>query len=191
MTKIKLILTAGMLVGMTASGLGQQASMVAVIDLDRTFEEYHKTKLADAQLKEQADSFNRERKMLVEEYDALQESFNAAREEAQNPAFSDDVRETRRDEAEEKLLELREYENKIRRFDQTRKKELDDQSKRMRGQIVDEIKEKLEGYAEKQGYSLVIDYSGQSLNGVPVVMYSDGKMDITDSLIALINEKEE
>lgn len=189
MTTLKRILAIGILMSLALPGFGQEGS-VAVIDLDRTFNEYYKTKLADAELKEQAEEFNRERKSLVEEYDALEVSFNAAREEAQNRALSDEVRDARRNEAEEKLLELREYEDKIRRFDQSRKKELDEQSKRMRGRLVKEISDKLETYAVSRGYSLVIDYSGQSLNGVPVVMYSDGKMDITDDVVTLINEEE-
>jgi len=186
MTKLKLTVVAVLMGCMALSGLAQ-GFKVAVIDLDTTFDEYHKTKLADTQLKEQAEDFNSERKSLVEEYEALQETFNAARDEAQNRALSEDVRDAKRNEAEEKLLELREYENKIRRFDQSRKKQLDDQSKRMRSRIVGEIQEQLEVYAVNLGFSIVIDYSGQSLNGIPVIMYSDDRIDITQEIIELIN----
>jgi len=186
MTKLKLTVVAVLMGCMALSGLAQ-GFKVAVIDLDTTFDEYYKTKLADTQLKEQAEDFNSERKSLVEEYEALQETFNAARDEAQNRALSEDVRDAKRNEAEEKLLELREYENKIRRFDQSRKKQLDDQSKRMRSRIVGEIQEQLEVYAVNLGFSIVIDYSGQSLNGIPVIMYSDDRIDITQEIIELIN----
>lgn len=190
MTKFKLMLAAAILTGMTLPGLGQE-SKVAVIDLERTFDEYYKTKTADAQLKEQAEDFTSERKALIEEYDALQKYFDTVREEAQNRALSEEVRDVKRNEAEAKLMELQEYENKIRRFDQSRKKQLDEQSIQMRTRIVDEIKEQLQTYAVNQGYSLVIDYSGQSRNGVPIVLYSEDRMDITDEVLALINQEEQ
>ena len=48
---------------------------IVFIDLDRTFNAYYKTKLADGQLKEQADTFNKERKDLVQSYELLESEF--------------------------------------------------------------------------------------------------------------------
>lgn len=189
MRKQTRLLTLATLIGLLTLSAQAQNVRIGVIDLDRAFNEFYKTKLADVQLKDQAEDFNDERQQLVDEYEALQETFNTVRDEAQNRALSEEVRNEKRNEAEEKLLELREYENKIRRFDQGRKKQLDDQSKRMRTRIVGEIQETLDDYARSSGFSLIVDYSGQSLNGVPTILYYDNKVDVTDQVIALINQE--
>jgi len=160
---------------------------LAFIDLDRVFNEYSKTKTADAQLKAQADEFNAERKELIAEYEKLQEEFNKLRDAAQNPALNVDAAEQKKSEAEDKLVEIREYERKIRRFDESRRKQLDDQSRRMRKNIVEEMRKIIEEYARTQGFIAVMDSSGQSLNGVESLLYVDPKYDITDAILDQLN----
>ena len=161
---------------------------VVFINLDRAFNEFYKTKLADTQLKQQADEFNDERKTLVTDYEKIQKEFGVIRDEAQNTALSDDVRTEKRNLAEEKLVEVRDYESRIRRFDESRRKQLDDQSRRMRKRIVEEIQQIVKDYAQTQGYQAVIDSSGQSLNGVEIILYTDSKIDITDTVLGFLNK---
>lgn len=161
---------------------------IVFVDLDRAFSEFYKTKLADAQLKEQADEFNAERKKMVEQYEKIQQTFNAARDEAQNTALSEAVRSEKRGEAEERLVEMRDYESRIRTFDESRRKQLDDQSRRMRKRIVDEIRQVVESFARTEGYDAVVDSSGQSMNGVEIIVYADSKIDITDSVLDILNK---
>lgn len=161
---------------------------IGVINLDRAFNEYHKTKLADAQLRQQADEFNEERKKLVAEYEKLQEEFTKLRDEAQNIALSEVVRSAKREQAEDKLIELRDFESRIRRFDESRRKQLDDQGRRMRKRIVDEILQTANNFAKVRGYNLVLDSSAQSLNGVEVVIFSDPKLDLTDDILGELNK---
>ena len=161
---------------------------IVFIDLDRAFTDFYKTKLADAQLKEQADEFNDERRQLVDGFEKLQEDFNTLREESQNPALSEEARTESRNKAEDMLIELRDYESRIRRFDESRRKQLDDQSRRMRKRIVDEILQALQNHARVEGYDAVIDTSAQSLNGVETVLYVDAKLDITDDILNVLNK---
>jgi len=164
---------------------------IVFIDLDRTFSDFYKTKLADAQLKEQADEFNDERTQLVDDYDNLQKEFNDLREKAQNTALSEDARSESRDLAEDKLIEIRDFESRIQRFDQSRKKQLDDQSRRMRKRIVGEIRKAIQNHARMEGYQAVLDSSAQSLNGVETVLFVDPKVDITDDVLDILNKGSE
>lgn len=161
---------------------------IAFIDLNTTFEEYYKTKLADGQLKEQADEFKSERQKILAEYKAAQQAFEDAKEAAQNTALNEEVRDRRRSEAEEKLSLVKEMEGKIRRFDESRQKQLDEQSRRMRKKLVAEIQAELAKYAQGQGYTTVIDHSGDSMNGVPTIVYYDATLDITDTFLAILNK---
>jgi Skp family chaperone for outer membrane proteins len=86
---------------------------------------------------------------------------------------------------------MREFKSRIRRFDETRRKQLEDQSRRMRQRIVEEITQTVEQYARDKGLLSVVDSSGHSLNGVPVVLFADAKLDITDEIIDLLNKETE
>ncbi len=161
---------------------------IVFVNMEKVFSEYYKTKLADAQLKTQADSFKSERKKLVADFQVKQDKFNKLRDEAQNTALSEDARNKKRNEAEELLTDIRDTESKIRRYDESKQKELDEQSRRMRKDIVGEIREQLTVYARSQGYSAVFDSSGDSMNLVPLTLYNDTTTDITDAIVGLLNK---
>ena len=57
-----------------------------------------------------------------------------------------------------------------------------------RSRIVEEIQQIVKDYAQKQGYLAVIDSSGQSLNGVENILYADPKIDITDTILGMLNK---
>ena len=162
-------------------------SRVVFVHMDRVFNEFYKTKLADTQLKEQGGQVQAERKKLTDEYEALQPALIKLREDAQNPALSEDVRAQKRNAYEEKMVEIRDFENKIKRFDETRQKQLDDQRRRMRKRIVDEILETIQVYGRNQMFTAVLDSSGQSLNGVPTVVFVEPRVDITGDVITMLN----
>ena len=189
--KLMMVALMGCVVAGSAGVAQAQASSgptVVYVDLDKVFEEFYKTKLADGQLKEQADQYREERTKMVDDFKQLQDDFKAARDEAQDTALSEEARNTRRSVAEEKLVELRETENKIRRFEESRRRQLDEQTRRVRSKLVDEIKETVTKLARERGYTSVLDASGENLNGVPTVLYFEPKADITVELITLLNK---
>ena len=175
--------------GLTPVVRGAETQIVFV-NMDRAFSEFYKTKLADEQLKKQAEEFNEERKKLTADFEKLQEQFNILRDEAQNTALSEDARAQKRSAAEEKLIETRDMETRIRRFDEARQKQLDDQTRRMRKRIVDEIRQVIQTYARTESLSTVMDSSGQSFNGVEMVLYQDVRSDITDAILEQLNKTE-
>jgi hypothetical protein len=113
------------------------------------------------------------------------------RDEAQNTALSEEARNEKRNEAEEKLVELREMEGKIRRFEESRRRQLDEQMKRVRDKLVEEIKTTISTYAKTQGYTAVLDSSGENLNGVPSVLHFDARLDITTAVVDSAEHRQE
>lgn len=180
-------LLAGLMACLVGSGARAAETHIVFVNMDRIFNEFYKTRLADTQLKEQAAQVMDERKKLQGDFERLQGEFNKFRDDAQNTALTEDVRTQRRTSAEEKLVEVRDYEGKIRRFDETRRKQMEDQSRRMRKRIVDEIRDTIQTYARNQMYSAVLDVSGQTLNGIETVLYTEPRMDITGEIISVLN----
>lgn len=179
------LVIAALLLAAPALRAGDQ---MVFVNLDRVFEEYHKTEMANKQLKAQADEFTAERSGKIKEFEELQSAFDAARDDSQNPALSADVREAKREEAEEKLIEIRRKEKEIRKYEESRKKQLMDTERRVRNRIVEEIRDTIKTYAIEQGYAAVIDSSGQSLNAVESVVYYDSRLEITDQILEILNK---
>ena len=178
---------AGIALCLSLAGARAAETRVVFVNMDRIFSEFYKTRLADTQLKEQASQVMDERKKLQGDFERLQGDFNKLRDDAQNTALTEEVRTQRRTAAEEKLVEVRDYEGKIRRFDETRRKQMEDQSRRMRKRLVDEIRDTIQTYARNQMYSAVLDVSGQTLNGIETVLYTEPRMDITGEIIDVLN----
>ena len=173
---------------MMAAPALRAADQMVFVNLNRVFEEYHKTEMANKQLKAQADEFSAERSGKIKEFEELQAAFDAARDDSQNPALSAEARDAKRDEAEEKLIEIRRKEKEIRKYEETRKKQLMDTERRVRNRIVGEIRDAIKAYAIEQAYSAVIDSSGQSLNAVESIVYHDARLEITDKIREILNK---
>ncbi len=164
---------------------------IRVADLEKVFEQYIKKIQAEAALKEQAERFNLERQELVKQGQALNDQYNKLRDEAQDPALSDDAREAKQSQAEDLLGQLQEFQQRLKTFDDEKRRLLDEQSKRMRRTLVREIRDEVKKYAEQEGIDLVIDISGNTLNMEPVILYADDRLDITNRLIERLNLPEE
>lgn len=183
------VLLAGWLAaGVPAPASAQEgATRIVGVQLEKLFNEYYKTKRADAQLRSQAEEFNKERQTLISEAEAAQKEFTSLRDEAQSPALTEEARSAKRAQAEEKLLVIRGQESKIKQFEELRSKQLDEQSRRMRRGLVEEIHEAVRTFAKSRGYDLVLDLSGNSMNGVETVLYASVQLDITREVLDQIN----
>lgn len=187
MKKTSWILTMAVIVGALPFAAQAFDGRVGFADLDKVFSSYEKTRTAEAQLKKQAETIQEEHDEMVKAFEQLQEEFNEMREAAQNTLLSETARADKRNAAEEKLVEVREQESKIRRFDELKRRQLNEQSLRIRKDIVDEMQKIISAYAKREGFTLILDSSGQSLNNVPLVVFADVKLDVTDAIIAELN----
>src|SRR5262249_58884446 len=79
-------------------------------------------------------------------------------------------------------------EREITEFRQTRERQLQEQALRMREGIVKEISDVVMERVKANKLDLVFDKSGNSLNGVPVVMYAPDNVDFTNDVIAVLNK---
>lgn len=170
-----------------AQAQGVSAGIVFA-DLESVFTNFYKTKTANDQLQDQIAEMRTERETMIASYESLQQEYEATRDRALSTALNEDTRAGVRREAEEKLVEVRDQETRIRRFDEMSQKRLDEQSLRMRRRLLEEINEKIEEFAEEKGYHAILDTSGLTMNGVPPVVYVDPRHDITALLISMLNE---
>ncbi len=179
-------LTLGLFAILTLSAAAQPR--IAVIDMQKVFTEFYKTKAADANLKEKIGDLEKERKNLIDQYGKVREDYKKALDGAQDQAVSSDEREKRKKSGESKLLEMKELEQTIDQFDRQSRTTLDEQRRRMRDNILKQIQVVINGLAKASNFTLVLDVGQDTSAGTPVVLYNNGENDITEQVLKRLNE---
>ena len=103
-------------------------------------------------------------------------------------ALSADAKSAKAKERDDKISNIKNMEREITEFRQTRERQLQEQALRMREGIVKEISDVVMEKVKSSNLDLVFDKSGNSLNGVPVLMYSRDSVDFTTDVIAVLNK---
>jgi outer membrane protein len=110
------------------------------------------------------------------------------REEQDKPEYTAEVREQKRKAVNDKLAETQKLQRDIEEFRRSHQKILEDATQRMRQGILKEINDVVSKESRDAGYQLVLDKSGNTLNGVPTVVYSQDTLEITDDIVKILNK---
>jgi outer membrane protein len=180
------VLSLGFVLALALPASAQQK--IGTIDLRQVFDNYWKTKQADSALKDKAGDLDGERKKMIDQYNKMKGDYKIALEKANEQAVSAEEREKRKKAAEAKLTELNDQETQINQFDRQARTTLDEQQRRMRDNILSEIKGVIETKARTGGYSLVLDTAGETANRTPEVLFTTGENDITKAVLSQLNE---
>ncbi len=160
---------------------------IAIVDLKKVFDGYYKTKQADTQLKDRAGDAEKVLKGMVDDYQKAQEDYKKLVDSSNDQAVSADEREKRKKSSETKLLELQEIDKSIVQFRRQTQGTLDEQKRRMRDNILKEIREVINAKAKAASYTLVLDTAAESVNQTPVIMYTNGENDFSDDVLTALN----
>ena len=160
---------------------------VAVVDTGRILMDNYKTELAERHMQQQYDDFAAERDKLLAEHKKVKQAFETLREESQNKMLTEDAREKKKEQAEEKLSAVIDLENSIRDKAASRKKEIEGEGRKIQNELAKSIKAAVTQCSEKGGYTLVLADGGLLANGLESVLYSDPKMDITADVLKILN----
>lgn len=173
---------------LTASALLKAADQkIAVIDMEKTFTEYYKTKISDANLNKQAEIFRSYADKLKKSYLKLDEEYRNLRDGSLNAALSATERESKRLSAQEKYRQLMAKKTELQQYDKEKQTHLKQEYERMRERLLGEIKKEIKRRCAIEGYSIVFDKSGKTLNNIPVVVINSAVMDITRKVLKDLN----
>lgn len=161
---------------------------VAFVDFEQVFTNYFKTKLSNDQLQEMSDTINREQAKMLLQFDLLQKEFKELREKALSEDLIESDRAEYRQELDQRLVEIRRQEEKIKYFNDTQQKRWEEQNKRIRGELVDELRRKIGAFGKARGYVAVLDGNQKNDKGVPSALYFDPGNDVTQDVITYVNE---
>jgi Skp family chaperone for outer membrane proteins len=161
---------------------------IGTVDMNRTFREYNKTKDAEAKINDAKNQAKKEYDERADSYKKALDDINNLNKQLEAPALSADAKAAKAKERDDKISNIKNMEREITEFRQTRERQLQEQALRMREGIVKEISEVVTEKVKSGNLDLVFDKSGNSLNGVPVVMYSRDSVDFTNDVITVLNK---
>ena len=161
---------------------------VGIVDMNKVFTSYYKTKDAEARLNDARAQAKTDLDGRLETLKSNMEEINKLEADAKKTELTPEKREAAMRTREEKINEVRNLDREVGEFRQTRERQLQEQFMRMRGDIVQDIMKVVDAKVKAEGFELIFDKSGQGISQVPVVLYSAPAMDFSDGLITELNK---
>lgn len=163
--KKSLIAIAMALVFVFGMGVKSMAAELKIgyVDMEKVFNEYNKTKTANAKLQD-------EQKKKRSDAEKMVTDINKMKEESE--LLSDEAKKGKEAVIKEKIKELRDYEKDT-------VNEIRDKLLSLRKEILDEITKVIEEKGKKEGYNFIFISD--------VIVYKDKGCDITEDVLKAIN----
>lgn len=188
MNTLTRILLLSSLVILGGSATAGAQTKIGIVDMNRIFTEYSKTKDAQAKYSESEKAANDELNTRVETLKKSMEEINALSADAQKEGLSVSAVEAKKKELQPKIDAARALDKEIADYRTSRQKALQDQFLRMRKDIVEDIMKSVNDLVKSKGFDLVLDKSGLSSGAIPVVLYSRDEMDFSSEVLAALNK---
>lgn len=174
--------------GLAFTSSAQAQTKIGTLDMKLVFDSYYKTKEAEAKINESRTQAKKELDERLDSFNKAQTEARKLNEEANKSELNEKAKAEKSKALNDKLQSLGSLQREIQEFQQTRERQLSEQSVRSRNTLVEEINKVISEKVKAGGYDLVLDKSGQSLNAVGVVVFSKDAMDFSADVIAEINK---
>lgn len=181
----KTLLIAALLLPLFCSA-GSSAK-IAVVDLEKVFREYYKSRIAEDLIKQQAAAYRKYIMQLQEELQQLSEAVKTARRNALNIALSQEEKNKADAEAAAKAKAFRAKEAELKLFAEERSADMRKLENSKRAEIMSDIRAELKKRAAAGGFDFVFDSSGRSMNDQPALLVYPERNDITNAVIRELN----
>jgi outer membrane protein len=170
------------------AAFAQGTGKIGTVDMQRAFKDYNKTKDAEVKINEAKNAAKKEYDDRAEAYKKALDEINNLNKQLESPALSADKKTGMAKERDDKIANIKSMEREISDFRQTRERQLQEQLMRMREGIVKEITDVVVEKVKAKSLDFVLDKSGMSINGVPVVLYAPDSVDFTNEIIDTLNK---
>jgi outer membrane protein len=188
MKKIALFALVAALLGGGFVSTASAQIRIGTVDMKRVFESYYKTKDAEQKINEQRNTAKKELEDRLETYRKAVSEVQKIDEEIKRPELSASARDAKEKDRADKVANINNMQRENNDFRETREKQLQEQSVRMRSAIVEEINRVVTDRVKAESYDIVFDRSGPSLNGVPVLLYAKESYDFTTDVVTALNK---
>ncbi len=176
------------LLALPGAAFAQGSPKIGIVDMNRAFKEYSKTKDAEVKINEAKNAAKKEFDERTDAYKKALDEINKINQQLEAPALSADAKTQKARERDEKINSFKAMEREINDFRQTRERQLQEQALRMREGILKEITDIVMDKVKTNNYDFVLDKSGMSMNAIPTVLFSRDNVEFTNDVIAVLNK---
>lgn len=159
-----------------------------VVDMQKAFTEFHKTKDASEKFKVNVDKASQEVNERWAVYKNMLGDIQKLQKKAGDAILTAEERSKAAAELQEKVKEVRALEQEIGEFQNRRQGQLKQEDVQIRKGLYEEILVVVRDKAKADGYDFVFDKSGVSLSTVPVLLYYKDAVDFTDEVVVELNK---
>jgi outer membrane protein len=170
------------------SGASAQNLKIATVDMQELFKQYHLTNAAQEQInleRAKINQLNEDRLVRIREIEANLESF---KKQVEDPSVNESKKQSIAKEFQMQQQEGVQLDKERREFIQRRTEALNQNMVERMKSILEDIRKLVEERSKADNFDLVFDKSGTSTSQVPVLLYSKDTMDITASLLKVLNK---
>ena len=160
---------------------------IATVDLERVFNSYYKTKIIDQDFTEQGKVYRNYIQRQAEQLRKSEQEYRKKLLESQNIALNPTERARRETEVKQLQSNLKQRRAELEQYAAERAKVLQESAARERKKVIEDIRAEIRRRAAIEGYALVLDASGKSMNDTSIVLYSIDALDITERVITELN----
>lgn len=160
---------------------------IAVVDMQKVFSGYDKTKTLELQMNEQVKVYQEYAAKLLQEYRTIESECKRLRDDSMNLTLSEAERESRKRSFLSKTEELKRKEQEINEYNRSRQKLLKEQFDKKRAEVIAEIRQVVSNKCMLEGWTMALDKSGVTLNDLPIVIYNVSSIDITQVVLDDLN----
>lgn len=165
----------------------QSAQKIMVVDIAKVYESHYKTAEQNALLQADQKKASEELQRRAKEIDGVVAELKDMEEQLQNPVTTDEAKKKIQEEGAKKLQDLQGKQREAQGMQSNLQRLFQERIGQFRALLLDEISKVAADVAKKKGATFLVDKSGPSVIGVPVFLYTDASVEITDAVIAEIN----
>ena len=160
---------------------------IAVVDLERVFREYYKSRIAEETIRTQGETYRSYLLQLNDRREKLRVELRIAIQNAQNIALTPDEMRKARQLAAKLEAELKALDTEIELYQANMIKSIRELEQRKRAEIVADIRRCVRKRAAAEGYLYVFDSSGRTMNEQPALLVFPEACDLTRVVIEDLN----
>ncbi|HXR07465.1 MAG TPA: OmpH family outer membrane protein [Candidatus Acidoferrum sp.] len=160
---------------------------IATADYHKVFGDYYKTVQALNLISNKCTECDKELKVMNDSLKKIEDDWLQAEAKANDQAVPADQRAKYKTLANDIKVKLRFQGESITTISNRTQLQLEDQWGQNLKDLTTEIRAVMEATAKEQGYTLVLDRTGLTMAGTPLVLYTSGENDLTQALLKELN----
>lgn len=164
-----------------------EAQRFAVVNLEKVFRDYRKSRIAEDAIKQQAEVY---RGYLVKQsgqLSRLKKEAEELREASRNPVLENAEQARLGADAVIKAKEIAAKEAELQLYAAERTRTMREVEQKKREEIMADIYKEIDRRAAAEGFHFVLDSSGKTMNEQPTVLRFPASCDLTEAVIRELN----